>query len=478
MKQLAGTPGNSFTNNSFKFFTLAVLLVLLLPQVFRQGLFMDGLMYSAIANNLSYGDGSLWFPKFYGPVQESFHDHPPLAFGLQAVTFTIFGHAFYIEKLHAFCIALLTGWLIKKCWQKLSVLPHLWWLPVLLWISTERVFWCFNNNMLENTMCLFSLVAFYFLLLASGYTRPRKFIFILLAALALVLGFLSKGFPALFPLGFFVVYAFAYYNNYRFKTALPDTILLWSAFAGLILLLFMFNGDAYKSISMYINTQVVNSVSGNDRVGSRWPFISGFFQQLAAPIGLFICAAIYHKKPGIFLSEVRPIKNVLLLTLFTGLSAFVPLLVSPKLSFYYLVPSFPYFALMFALLTGAFIQNLTERVESQKRVKHIFRLVSYAVIFFTFGYTILNYGEPVRDKQLLADIDKIAGLVPSGSRITISSTVAGDWSLLAYLQRNHRILPVPDASGDFFLVSRNDSIQAGYTESRLPLADYRLLRKR
>ena len=63
--------------------------ILIVRNLFRDGMFMDGLLYATVANNLASGLGSFWHPYHsltYFPV---FHEEPPLLYGIEAIFFKI-----------------------------------------------------------------------------------------------------------------------------------------------------------------------------------------------------------------------------------------------------------------------------------------------------------------------------------------------------------------------------------------------------
>jgi hypothetical protein len=67
--------------------------VLMLPNFLRQGMFVDGLMYATISNNLAQGIGSFWSPQLSQTVFPAFHEHPPLVFGIESIFFRVLGDA-------------------------------------------------------------------------------------------------------------------------------------------------------------------------------------------------------------------------------------------------------------------------------------------------------------------------------------------------------------------------------------------------
>ena len=50
--------------------------VLLLPLLFTQGMFFDGLTFAAIARNLNEGVGQFWSPQYTPYVHPEYFEHP------------------------------------------------------------------------------------------------------------------------------------------------------------------------------------------------------------------------------------------------------------------------------------------------------------------------------------------------------------------------------------------------------------------
>ena len=52
----------------FRIFTLAIFIVLIVPLLVQDGMFMDGVLYAAVAKNQAEGFGSFWQPIFAVPM--------------------------------------------------------------------------------------------------------------------------------------------------------------------------------------------------------------------------------------------------------------------------------------------------------------------------------------------------------------------------------------------------------------------------
>lgn len=65
---------------------------------------MDGNIYASLSRNLAFGIGNFWDPSLSEYFGKEFHDHPPLAFGIQALFFKLIGDYFWVEKLYSIFI--------------------------------------------------------------------------------------------------------------------------------------------------------------------------------------------------------------------------------------------------------------------------------------------------------------------------------------------------------------------------------------
>ncbi|MCX6230217.1 MAG: hypothetical protein NTZ33_01620 [Bacteroidetes bacterium] len=468
-----------YTNNTFKIFVFSIFLILILPKIFMDGLFMDGLIYSSIGNNLAIHLGTFFSPRFSSTLFSSFHEHPPLVFGIESLFFKLFGNAFYIEKIYSGITALLTALIIILIWKKTTKYPELYWLPILFWITIERVFWSFNNNMLENTLGLFSITSIYVLILSIKNVGLKKNIYIFIASFLLFLSFLSKGFTGLFPLGFYFLYFIANYRYYSIKKVIFNTFLLIILFLSVILIFFLIFPQAYESISKYIETQVVSSIAGKNRVGSRFSFICGFFEELI--LILLICTffiLINIKRIKIFMSDLKENKTHLIFFLFIGLSAFIPLMVSPKLSLFYMVPSFPYFAIFFSILIGDIINNYINHLNKYSLSIKLFRVFIYLIIVSTIIFTVLNFGKPYRDKDLITDINIIGNYLPEHMVISVPPAYNQQFTMFAYFQRKHHInINCSNEYDEFVLLKKDEPDINGYKNCYLNLINFKLLKK-
>src|SRR5688572_2071285 len=91
--------------NPFSVFTLVIMLVLVLPVLLQDGMFMDGVQYACVSRNLANGDGTFWFPWLHDSWVKAdspyFMEHPPLVYGIQSIFFRVLGDTMYTERIYS-----------------------------------------------------------------------------------------------------------------------------------------------------------------------------------------------------------------------------------------------------------------------------------------------------------------------------------------------------------------------------------------
>ena len=102
----------------FQLFTFSLIIGILLPTLLRDGMFVDGVVYSAISKNLAHGIGSWFSPQFSSSAASVFFEHPSLGFILQSSFFKVLGDSIYTERFYSFLMALLSAWGIIFCLKK------------------------------------------------------------------------------------------------------------------------------------------------------------------------------------------------------------------------------------------------------------------------------------------------------------------------------------------------------------------------
>ncbi len=437
----------------FYLIVIGILMFLSGRYLFAKTMFMDGLIYSTIARNLSLGDGTFWDLKFTNTLYPHFHEHPPLAMGMHSLIFKIFGYSWFSDKIYSVIIFALSGIIIRKIWLKLSGDKKNAWLPLFFWVITPVIFWSISNNLLENTLTVFILLSFYSLL---QFNEKENYVYLLFAGVMLFLGFLSKGFVAFYPLSFFLIY-WILFRNTKFYLMMFRTFIFLSGIILPFLLLFLFSNSAFQAIQSYIETQVVKSLENVQTVESRFFIVKRLLSELIPILLIFVI---------IYISVYRTIGKkfnrgqvkVFLFFFLIGLTGVLPIMISLKQSGFYILSTYPFFALGFAFLLQERVRDIVIRFE--KSEKNFLRFKNFAVLFFSISilyvfYFSSKYGNDV-DK--VSDLEKIQNYIPRETIIGILPEMYIDWSLHAYYYRYKSISlkPVSDLNTKFILINFKD----------------------
>lgn len=419
-------------------FTILIILLLtifFLDRSVQIGLFLDGLIYASIARDMAQGVSSFWAPTY---ANNSFWSHPPLMFGLESLFFSIFGPFYHTEKVYSFFIWILTVVLIPVCWRSISNdkrFQSFYWLPLLMWGFMPSILWSYPNNILDSTMAVFDLCAVIFLLrnLQKGITPGG----IITASFFVFLATFTKGPSGLFPVALPLLYHIVYRQS-TFGKAVLQCIAICSFVIAYYCILYQFP-QSKLYISNYLDIQLVQSLSGNadatESVLGRLVVLEMLLTEMLLVVGVMALAYILSK---IFKARKESISGSgahILLFLLIGLSASLPLMVSLKIRSFYLVPSLPYFAIAGAIWAYAYLIPLTERFTMPRKAVMILNglfVVTVAVAGFLLYGKFNTIG---RDHYTLDEVKAIVKYVPPGGKTGIHSSLEGEYSLLAYLQR-------------------------------------------
>ena len=435
-------------NKTFWIFTLSLFIILLIPSMLQQGMFLDGITYSAISKNLADGIGSFWNPHYTNTLHPNFFEHPPLVFGLQSLFFKIFGYGFLTENIYSLFTCLLSSIAILLIWNQLfkkTEYKNWGWVPLLFWIITPIINWSFKNNLLENTLSVFTLFGVLFQIL---FIRKNKYSFLILASLSIVLGFLSKGFVALFPLITIWIYilVFKEFKKYKlFFSAIASTLL---PILFLIILYFLIPGFQ-NNFDHYLSQQLFPAIQNQREVTTHFHanLVLQLLFQLIIPvlITIFLIVLRYLKKEKVFFEN----KKTSLFFLLIGLSASLPLLITLKQRTFYLVPSIPFFILALNCFVIPFVKSTLLLIPI--KMHQWIQWISIFLIIITLSFSILQFGKIKRDQEIFHEIREISRFVPDNENIYTHKSIWENWKLTAYLSRYHNISLNPDIEEKYLL---------------------------
>jgi 4-amino-4-deoxy-L-arabinose transferase-like glycosyltransferase len=437
-------------------FTISVFVALLVPTLVQDGMFLDGITYSAISKNLAAGIGSFWKPHYTQTLYPYFYEHPPLVFGIQSLFFKFLGNGMYTERLYTFLCSMFTAFGIVLLWRlfnKASGFLKYSWLPVLLWISVPIVFWSFRNNMLENTLGIFTLFSTYFIAKAL---LEQKAIWLIPGSVLIVLAFLSKGFVGIFPLATVFLY-FLTFGKPKLRNMLNYSILIIFGSVATLFTVFLVFPDSKENIQSYFNQQLLPALNNEREVttNNRFYILFRIISELSLPL---IVLTFFLIKEKITKKRIRPNSDkTYLFFLFTGISASFPLTITLKQAGFYAIPSIPYFIISICLILVPFVKHIVEKFTGLFAIW--MKVVSILVLSISVVYSVSRFGKFSRDEILLKDVYFISQLIPEGTIIGTTNELCQRWGLIAYLNRIGSYSLDCTNRHEYFLIPRDEAFQ-------------------
>ena len=467
----------TFAAVRFSIHTLGYLLLLLVgtavwwPQIVQQGMYNDGLWYAAIARNWSVGVGDWWHPQLSATFG-AFVPHPPLVFWLEGSLFSLFGDQWWVERWYSLLVSFATVLAIRWLWRSTVSADNRdwWWVVVVLWAVNEVVYNYYPNNLLDSTMALAALLSVAFLLRKPRWSNT-------LAAMGfLVLALLAKGPVGLFPLAVPALRFCCFYEKnkpaYPIRETLVQTGMLLVGVLLTVGLLWLTSAGFRDFATAYYDIQIRGGLAGEQVYHARTSrfYILGKLTTLLLPVGL-LTAAVWgiHTR---HLTAPPHYRRVLLWGLI-GLSASVPLALSPKQTYYYLLAAMPYFYLAAGTLL---VPSLRALLPTRRQlVAGTVLLGAGMVVALLFTH---DSHERIRGRHqtVLPDLQQLLPHLPPGS--TVGSDEYGH-TLLGYLARLRRVSVDTSRTARplYYLTRQPASVPPGYEVLPLDTRAYRLYRK-
>lgn len=465
----------------FWFISLAIAIVLVLPHLVQEGMFMDGNLYLSVSKNLSMGIGTFWEPIFSDSWEvagkETFHEQPPLFFAIEALWFKIFGYHILVERGFSLFTAIITAFVINKIWKHVNkdhpALTKVNWLPFLYWVSIPLIFWSFHNNVIENTLSIFTLISVYYII-KSKDADQKRFFYLFLAGAVVFLASLTKGVPGLFPIGTIGLFWLVYRKG-SFLKAVVDTLFVAAVVIGLYTVILNSSEVAYESLSFYFEKRLVGRINNAATVNSRFWVLVRLISDVAPIIGVSLVLLLIGKwKKFNFSIQWKHVMFFLLV----GISGSIPLMLTLVQKGFYFVPSLPYFAISIAFISAPVVSILIEKINTEKLGFRTFSIVSIVALIGSFSYSVAQIGKTNQDHNLLHDVKLIGAEVPHFSSVTISTGHNARWEFQTYLMRYYNICLDPNAeSSCYYLRKKGNTLGSEYQKLELNTKSYDLFKK-
>jgi 4-amino-4-deoxy-L-arabinose transferase-like glycosyltransferase len=421
---------------SFWLLTVAIFCATVLPRLLADGMFVDGMMYATISRNLAAGLGSLWKPHFSLTLYpEFFADHPPLVFWVESVFFRLFGDHYLVEALYSLVTAAAAAGLIVWLWRRLTEhhppLSSLTWVPVFLWLSVPQVSWAYANNMLENTLSVFMLLAVF--CFVKGLTAKRGgIVYMIGGGLCICAGFLSKGPLALFPLATVGLYWLCV-RTISFGRAVILTVITTVTIAIVAALVWSID-DARANLARYFEIQLLPSITGERGAHSNpLKIVTELLQELAPMVGMTLILLFVARlgrrvadgpwRLGLFMIAV-------------GAAGSLPVALSSRQNAFYILPSFPFFALGFGILAAPVVEALVQMIGA--RSGRILTVATAVLLIAATAFAIVGASRN-DDNPTLNDLRAIGNHVGRDAIIGICPSMSGEWGLFGFMARYYNI---------------------------------------
>jgi 4-amino-4-deoxy-L-arabinose transferase-like glycosyltransferase len=343
------------------------------------------------------------------------------------------------------------------------------WLLVLLWLMVPIVSWSYRNNLLENTMSVFTTFSVFLIVKAL---KSNSIYLIPLSGVLIICAFLSKGFVGLFPIITPLIFGVLFKQNKKSIIYFFLLILSVSIFSFIAIRVFP---EMTDNIVRYFNHQFLPSIKGQREITthSRFKIIIELFLDLSV-IFTLLAFLLFLRIKNTKIKTFTFNKNFLFF-LFIGISASVPLIISLKQRKFYLVPSIPFYAMAFASLLNPLVMEASDKISSTVFKK--INKVLYAVLVFLIIFSILKFGTYSRDMEKIKDVSMISQYLNEGTIITSSKEICSDWGLIAYFSRIGYISIDCNNEHDYFLMKNGDEFPTNYRKIVIKGMCYTLLER-
>lgn len=452
----------------------ALFLCIVGKDLFSDGMFMDGLYYAAIANNMANGYGTFWSPQLSPDFHALFYEHPPLALGIQSGLFSIFGDSIYIERFYSFFTFLATGFAITLIWKELTAFFKWGWLPLLFWMTVGESLWAASNNMLENTMMVFSTFSVW---LYFVRVRKQSLLWLMLAGVSLFFALFTKGFFCLYIWGL-PFFDWLFRRKRTFSSSLVDTVILVVSSLIPVALLYFFVEGAKANMEGYFMQQVVRSVESIQTVDYRLKILVNFFIGILPQ--LLITGIIYLVvRKNADIRSLRSRTGVFYLFLALALGGVIPITISLKQRAFYILTVYPLFSVGFAYFVLPLFVELVNRLRNSAKAVSFLRFFTGLAILVGLVISVYQWGEIGRDKTMIRDVDTIVSYTGEGVSLSLCRSLGDNYSLHGYFARRGHVglNNTYQVRREFFLGGDNcipDSLQRFYNKVDIPTEEFHL----
>jgi hypothetical protein len=229
----------------------------------------------------------------------------------------------------------------------------------------------------------------------------------------------------------------------------------------LYFILFHLNASQ-ESLKFYVTKRLLVRVNDDPTVTYRLYIIKRLFSELIPQIILALVIILVSKSRKTSIPLTGDHKKVLFFFL-TGLSAAAPLALTMVQRGFYLVPSFPYFGIGFAILVSPAILALRNIIIADSKKSRIYRITAIVVLLFAIGFSATRIGKTSRAKDALHDVHVIGKLIPAGTEIEVTQESA-DIFIECFFIRYYNISLFTEVPKDYLMVKKSSNVIPGFTK--------------
>jgi hypothetical protein len=211
--------------------------------------------------------------------------------------------------------------------------------------------------------------------------------------------------------------------------------------------------QSQESLSFYLTKRLLGRINDDPTVGNRFYILKRLFTELIPQILLTLLIILVTKVKK---NNVPLISNIALSALFfsIGLAATAPMTLTMVQRGFYLVPSFPYFAIGFSILIAQIALHFKEWLITEIRKFEILKILSLVLFVCAISFSLMQKGKTVRDRDILQDVHTIGNTIPKKSAITINQDIANTYVLECYFIRYYNISLYIDEPKDYLMIKK------------------------
>ncbi len=455
------------TRYSLLCLAISLYCLLVLPRMLSYGMFLDGVTYASIARNMAENYGSFWQPYYTATVYPTFYEHPPLGFWLQSWAYRLCGDSVYVEALWGFGVGLLILVGLAGIWRCLTPQSYAVagaWFPLMLFVVMPMTSWALANNMLENTMTCFIVLAVWLGILSLQNPHiSSSCLYGICSGLSIFCAMLIKGPVALFPLTIPCISIIHGSKKIKICTTLWVLVTTLTIAFGLM---FSLSAASVQFWKRYVSQQVLASVTGERETSlSRFDVLAVVSRESLVPllVGGILTAAVYRLRKS-RIATIHP--RLFLFYLGIALAGSLPILISAKQKRWYAFPALPFYAMAIAVVFNDVAVALERLVDDNKSMSKNIAIFSSIILGIAIYFMSAEKNSFRRDKDFHADFSENHIAIEGRKIISVyPRNLATNWTLVANMQRKFKA-SLSENFGQEYLLTTTDYIDSDYISSR------------